>query len=211
MLVLRKKKAKSLEELTLSELLIITLHEKDLFNRTGDYIELDICYKIIADIKDDIYRSLDLSINSDWNICHKILLNVDKNDQLFRVNFLKHLINSNELLCGMKFTQVTFANINYWVCTKTSIHGSFTKYNKEHYCINYYGINNVLYTYRNNKWQHKISGYTTELFNHYKNATDTIELLYYIMIINTFDLNDDIKCYIKLFYRNDLNPNVKFI
>lgn len=225
MLVLRKEKPKVLEDLTLYELNAIFSQftiEDTFYDFTKDKVIYCVSFtseqylEIINYIEDDNFQNIDLDDKQMIRHCQEILtlvIGFGIINEDFRTNFIKRLKNRDILLEKAYFIQLTFADLNYYLCSSFGNHYSVTTYDNKRYIIEYCR-NGVCTFVHNNDWSSggfPVDSSISYTLNRYRNGISFIRQLYYIMVINQFDLDNDIKWYIKEFFNYSTFKDLKII
>ena len=130
-----------------------------------------------------------------------------------QLNPFGHCLNEwfiNEI----QFISLSFKDIRYWFP-----HTSNFKYFKKLYvknAIEYYRTeSDIIYKYNDRKWTKEDKNCTDakeiKTIDRCRICLQAMEILYYIMIINKLDLDEDIKQYIKSLYNIKESEDVEFL
>ena len=210
MLVLRKTIHKSIENLTIEEIL-------ELLNswKCRPSSNSDLYFDIITNIENDNFQTIDISNKLMIELCQQTLtlaMKLNMCTQNFQTNFVKRLVNHQILTEKAYFVQITYGGINYRILTKLGNHETISMINDEKIRINYSPINSSVFDYRDGNWfsdNYAVDRIMLITLDKYKRGIMFIRQLFHIMTINQFDLLDDIKYFIKGFLLLDKDIKIK--
>lgn len=212
-----RKKICDIEDLSLGELRWI------LFNITNNNYyyykarEVTECKYIINEIENGSIE-INLSFTDKVYLMEQLLSMVSEDNENFRINFIKNFIDNDmkELIQNhLIYVELSY-EIKYKImmdkCEHFLVEKEKVNHNIEYYNLGfYYGCMSKSYQtfkYLPNYDQWMIGKeFIPKDLNHnydrYRKAFKIIETIYHFMIINRFEIETDIKYYLKTFYQNN--------